>query len=128
MVPGWGPRKLLQKPSQIPAFRNEVLLCLIAACLGTLAIACSEFDSTALWDNAGYSALKFFSKPYLTPEASLPNFVGFLLSWLAFFVGIAFYDRYSLDRVSSRKFLAAAVMSGGTLLINLILNLLLRGI
>lgn len=128
MVPGWGPRKLLQKPSQVPASRNEVLICLIAACLGMLAIACSEFDPAAFWDNAGSSALKFFSKPFLTLESSQANLLGFLFSWLAFFVGIAFYDRYSLDRDSSWKFLAATVIGGSTILLNLMLNLILRGI
>lgn len=128
MAPGWGPRKLLQKPSQIPASRNEVLLCLIAACLGTLAIACSELEVGSLWTVDGLPALRVFSKRDLVLQDRQINMTGFLFSWLAFFAGIASYDHYSLDRVSSRKFLAAAGISGGTLLVNLILNLLLRGI
>ncbi|MCA9095119.1 MAG: hypothetical protein KDA68_16650 [Planctomycetaceae bacterium] len=119
---------LLPKTSSNHAERIVVLLPIVTAILGVIAIACSELSYHGIWSSNGLSGLKFYPSPHLTPNANLANGFGFLCSWIAFIAGIVMRYRYPSDRASSRRFLTGAIIGGSTLLSNLAINFILRGI
>jgi len=128
ILPDWIIHSLLPKTSSNHAERITVLLPIVTAMLGVIAIACSELSYHGIWSSNGLSGLKFYSNPHLTPNANLANGFGFFSSWTAFIAGIGMLYRYPSDRASSRWFLTGAIVGGTTLLSNLAINLILRGI